>query len=98
MIATHTHVRVQGAQGLTDDAVTAVMDHMAALEAVRDDLLDWPIGSTLSEGLLEVDLTLESASPQAAVSRADELVRTAVVAGLEDGWRTESVSAEFVAA
>ncbi len=71
------------------------MDQMAALDAVSVDLRDWTVGADLTTGTVDVDMTINSASAEAALSRGQGLVTTAVQM-LDSAPRTRALSAELV--
>ncbi|HEX6756036.1 MAG TPA: hypothetical protein VF109_08830 [Mycobacteriales bacterium] len=67
-------------------AVEAMTDELAGLDAAHPDLLDWSVG--LAGDVVEVDLTVDAGTPEAAAALAVGAVRTAIHAagGGTPGW------------
>jgi len=72
-----------------------LMDQVAALDSLAEDLLDWTVGADLTTGIVEVELTIESANAEAALSRGQGLITTAVQM-LDSSPRTRALSAVLV--
>lgn len=60
--------------GLTDPGLDSICDAFARVDPVLDDLADWSVGADLQSGKVEIELTLDVASAEAAVVRAKEIL------------------------
>lgn len=87
-------VMVFSAPGITDAQLSQMMDSLADLEAVCPDLLDWGAAAALDTGRVEIEMTLESGSPEAAIARAKEIIETTL--HLASPHQTQKVTAELI--
>lgn len=67
--------------GLNEAVYDTICDQFAALETICPDMLDWSVGTTLSTGTVEVDMTINLEDATKAAERAAELVDTAMRMG-----------------
>lgn len=59
---------------LNDDRLEVICDGFSDVDPVLDDLLDWSVGADIQTGKIEIDMTLNSETPDAAVVRSKEIL------------------------
>jgi len=81
--------------GLDSPMVDRMMDECADLVTLADDVLDWSVGATISDGLVEFSLTIDVDDVPAGEARANEFVES-VLASVMMAGRTKSRAGELV--
>ncbi len=99
MIATYTAFRVPG---ITEDRLDDFIRHLYDIDALCPDVLDCSVGAGLGEGLIEIEITIDSDDSHAGGMRAFEVITMAVEANggavARDLGAATSVSAQLIEA
>ena len=82
-------------EGLDSRMVDRMMDECADLVTLAGDILDWSVGATISDGVVEFSLTIDVDDVPAGEARANEFVESVLASVMMVG-RTRSRAGELV--